>query len=196
VSALLYGLDYLIAALRGGFLAFALAVALFCVLDWMVRTRRLNPFGAVAGVLRTTIRPLIAPVERRIMRSGVHPAAAPWWTLVFVVLAGIVVLTLLDFVREQVAIAATILNGGASGLFRLALLWTFGLLQLALIVRVLISWVRPSLLAWYVRWSYALTEWMLHPLRGIIPLVMHVDITPIVAYFLLELVQGFLMRLI
>jgi len=47
-----------------------------------------------------------------------------------------------------------------------------------------------------VRWSYALTEWMLHPLRGIIPLVMHVDITPIVAYFLLELVQGFLMRLI
>lgn len=196
MSALLYGLDFLIAALRGAFLAFAAAVALYCLLDWMVRTRRINPFGAFAGFLRSNIRPFMAPVERRIMRTGVHPAAAPWWTLVFVALAGIVVLSLLGFVREQVAIAVTMLNGGASGIYRLALLWTFGLLQFALIVRVLLSWVRPSPFAWYVRWSYALTEWMLHPLRGIIPLVMRVDITPIVAYFLLALVESFLMRLI
>ncbi len=196
MSALLYGLDFLIAALRGAFLAFAAAVALYCVLDWMVRTRRINPFGAFAGFLRSNIRPFMAPVERRIMRTGVHPSAAPWWTLVFVALAGIVALSLLGFVREQVAIAATMLNGGASGVYRLALLWTIGLLQLALIVRVLLSWVRPSPFAWYVRWSYALTEWMLHPLRGIIPLVMRVDITPIVAYFLLGLVESFLMRLI
>lgn len=196
MSALLFGLDYFIAALRGVFIAFATAVALFAVLDWMVRTRRINPFGAFAGFLRTNIRPFIAPVERRIMRSGVHPAAAPWWTLVFVALAGIVALSLLDFVREQIAIAVTLLNGNASGAYRLALLWTFGLLQLALIVRVLLSWVRPSPFAWYVRWSYTLTEWMLHPLRGIIPLVMRVDITPIVAYFLLGLVESFLMRLI
>jgi uncharacterized protein YggT (Ycf19 family) len=35
---------------------------------------------------------------------------------------------------------------------------------------------------------------MLHPLRGFIPLVMRVDITPIVAYVLLGLVQGFLLQ--
>jgi YggT family protein len=195
VSALLFGLDYLIAALRGGFLAFALAVALFCVLDWMVRTRRLNPFGAFAGFLRANIRPFIAPVERRLVRSGGNPAMAPWWTLVVVVLAGIIVLEVLDFVRSQVAIAAGMLGLGLVGVYRVAVSWTFEVLRFALIVRVIISWVRPSPFAWYVRSSYALTEWMLHPLRGFIPLVMMVDITPIVAYLLLGLVQGFLLRL-
>lgn len=195
MSALLFGLDYLIAALRGGFLAFALAVALFCVLDWMVRTRRLNPFGAFAGFLRTTIRPFIAPVERRLLRSGGNPVMAPWWTLVVVVLAGIIVLEVLDFVRDQVAVAAGMVGLGLAGVYRIAVSWTFEVLRFALIVRVVVSWVRPSPFAWYVRWSYALTEWMLHPLRGFIPLVMRVDITPIVAYVLLGLVQGFLLQL-
>lgn len=195
MSALLFGLDNLIAALRGGFFGFALAVALFCVLDWMVRTRRLNPFGAFAGFLRTNIRPFIAPVERRLLRSGGNPAMAPWWTLVVVVLAGIIAIEVLEFVRDQVAIAAGMLGFGLAGAYRLAVSWTFEVLRFALIVRVIISWVRPSPFAWYVRWSYALTEWMLHPLRGFIPLVMMVDITPIVAYLLLGLVQGFLMRL-
>lgn len=196
VNALLDGLDYLINALRGGFLAFALAVLIFCVLDWMVRTRRINPFGAFAGVLRTNIRPFIAPVERRLVRAGGHAAAAPWWTLVVVVLAGIVALELLGFLREQVAIAAGMLNGGLAGLYRLVVSWTFSLLRVAIIVRVIVSWIRPAPFAWYVRWSYALTEWMLHPLRGFIPLVMSIDITPFVAYLLLDLVQGFLVRIV
>ncbi|MBA4071463.1 MAG: hypothetical protein C0497_06445 [Gemmatimonas sp.] len=195
MSALLFGLDNLITALRGVFFGFALAAALFCALDWMVRTRRLNPFGAFAGFLRTNIRPFIAPVERRILRSGGNPVMAPWWTLVVVVLAGIVVLEVLDFVRDQVAIAAGMLGLGLAGVYRLSVSWTFEVLRFALIVRVIVSWVHPSPFTWYVRWSYALTEWMLHPLRGFIPLVMMVDITPIVAYLLLGLVQGFLLRL-
>ncbi len=196
MSAFLYGLDYFIAALRGGFFAFALVVAIFCVLDWMVRTRRINPFGAFAGFLRTTIRPFIAPVERRLLRAGGNPQDAPWWTLVVVVVAGVILLSLLDFVREQVAIAAVILSDGSAGLYRLVISWTFGVLRLALIVRVLLSWVRPSPFAWYVRWSTALTEWFLRPLRRIIPLFGMVDLSPLIAYFLLGVVQGFLERLV
>lgn len=195
MSALLFGLDNLIAALRGAFFGFALAAAVVCVLDWLVRTRRLNPFGAFAGFLRTNIRPFMAPVERRLLRSGGNPAMAPWWTLVAVVLGGIIVLEVLDFVRDQVAIAAGMLTVGLAGVYRLAVSWTFEVLRFALIVRVIVSWVRASPFAWYVRWSYALTEWMLHPLRGFIPLVMMVDITPIVAYLLLGLAQGFLLGL-
>ncbi len=195
MSALLYGLDYVISALRGGFFAFAVVVAIFCVLDWMVRVRRLNPHGAFARFLRSNIRPFIAPVERRLLRAGGNPAAAPWWTLVVVVLAGIMLLSLLDFVREQAAIAAAMMNGGVSGMYQLAISWTFAVLRMALIVRVLLSWVRPSPFAWYVRAAYALTEWYLRPLRGIIPLVGMIDITPLIAYILLGVVQGFLSRL-
>lgn len=183
----LFVLDWLIAALRGGLLAFAVVVAILCVLDWLVRTRRINPFGRFAAFVRGAIRPFTAAVERRILRAGGNPVAAPWWTLVAVALGSIVLLSLLDFVREQVALAA--------GYYRLLVSWTFGVLKLALIVRVLLSWMRPPPFAWYVRWSYALTEWFLRPLRGIIPLVGMVDITPLIAYFALGIVQGFLVRL-
>jgi YggT family protein len=195
VRALLYGLDYLIAALRGGFLALAVAVAIYCVLDWMVRARRINPFGAFAAFLRTNIRPFLAPIERKVVRSGGNPAAAPWWTLVVIVVLGIIVLEVLGFARIQLALAAGMLTAGPRGVLRLAIAWAFEVLRFALIVRVIVSWVRPSPFAWYVRWSYALTEWMLHPLRGFIPLVFMVDVTPIVAYLLLGIVEGFLVRL-
>jgi YggT family protein len=196
VSALLYGLDVFINALRGGFLAVAVVVALICLLDWLVRIRRINPFGPIAGFLRSSIRPFMSPVERRVVRAGGNPASAPWWTLVVVVLAGIIALELLAFVRDQAAIAAGMLSGGLRGALRLGISWAFELLRFAIIVRVIVSWVHPSPFTWYVRWSYTLTEWMLHPLRGFIPLVLMIDITPIVAYFLLGIVQGFLMRLV
>ncbi len=195
MGALIYGLDSLAYALRGGFFAFALVVAIFCVLDWMVRTRRLNPFGGVAGFLRSTIRPFIVPVERRIVRSGGNPQSAPWWTLVAVVLAGIILLSLLDFVREQVVLAATLVASGPAGVYRLVVSWVFAVLRLAVIVRVLLSWIPHAPLAWYVRWSYRLTEWFLRPLRGLVPLMGMIDVTPIIAYFLLGIVQSFLMRL-
>ena len=195
MSAILYGFDYITAALRGGLFAFAVVVGIFCTLDWMVRTRRLNPFGPVARFLRSTIRPLIVPVERRILRSGGNPQNAPWWTLAGVILGGIILLSLLDFVRDQIIFASALLSSGPAGLYKLVVSWAFAVLRLALIVRVLLSWMHPSPFAWYVRWSYALTEWFLRPMRGIIPLIGMIDITPILAYFLLGLVQTFLVRL-
>ena len=196
MSALLAGFDFIIVALRGVFFAIALAVLTLCVLDWMVRTRRLNPLGALAGFLRTRLHPFIAPVESKLIRSGGNPAVAPWWTLLFVVLSAIIILELLAFARDQLAFAAGMLAGGLRGTVRLVVEWTFELLRFALIVRVLASWIRTAPFAWYVRWSYTLTEWILHPLRGVIPLVMTVDITPVVAYLLLGVVQDFLVRLL
>ena len=42
----------------------------------------------------------------------------------------------------------------------------------------------------WVRWSFVLTEPILRPLRKIIPPLGMIDITPIVAYFLLRLLQS------
>lgn len=196
MSAILSGFDHSTAALRGGLFAFAVVVGIFCALDWMVRTRRLNPFGPVARFLRSTIRPLIVPVERRILRAGGNPQNAPWWALAGVILGGIILLSLLGFIRDQLIFASALLSSGPAGLYKLVVSWVFAVLRLALIVRVLLSWVHPSPFAWYVRWSYVLTEWFLRPMRGIIPLIGMIDITPILAYFLIGLVQTFLVRLV
>jgi YggT family protein len=103
------------------------------------------------------------------------------------VIAAMLVLAALDMIAGLLrqAVMATTLGGGE--LLRLAVHWTFGFLTFALLVRVVASWV-PSLGASrWLRWSYGATEWMLRPLRGLIPSIGVIDITPIVAYFALQL---------
>ncbi|MFP5354025.1 MAG: hypothetical protein ACLGIK_02570, partial [Gemmatimonadota bacterium] len=89
--------------LGAGFLALGAVLAVICAVDWLVRTRRLNPFGGVARFFRQSVEPLMAPVERQIVRAGGVPTSAPWWALGAAVVGGIVFLSLFDFVRSQVA---------------------------------------------------------------------------------------------
>jgi YggT family protein len=63
-------------------------------------------------------------------------------------------------------------------------------LRIALIVRVISTWFQISPYSKWIRWSYVLTEWFLAPLRRIVPTLGPVDITPIVAFLLLSLIQG------
>ena len=74
---------------------------------------------------------------------------------------------------------------------RLIIQWIFGILQIALFARVIASWIRTSASSWWVRWSYTLTEPLLRPLRRFIPPVGGMlDLTPLVAYFILTLLSG------
>jgi len=59
----------------------------------------------------------------------------------------------------------------------------------ALLVRVLSSWIRVSPHSRWLRWAFVLTEPILSPLRRIVPTIGMIDITPIVAYFVLRLLQ-------
>ena len=164
-------------------------VAVVCVLDWLVRTRRINPFNPVARFMRSTVDPLMMPIERRIVRAGGMPTAAPWWTLVFVVVFTIVFISLLDFLRGQFLMIAVSSRGGAAGIFVLLVRWTFGILRLALIVRIISSWFGMSPYSPWIRWSYQLTEPILAPLRRVVPTLGVIDITPIIAWFLLSMLQ-------
>ena len=188
--------DATLAVLRVGLFVVAAALAALCSVDWLVRTRRLSPFGPVARFMRSAMDPLIKPIERRVVRAGGLPSNAPWWALGTVVLAGIALLWLLGFVRSQLAFLVYSLSSGPGAIYRLLITWVFTVLQIALIVRVILTWIpiRPG--AWYSRWSYTLTEPMLRPLRKFIPLIGMMDITPIVAWFVLGLLQGFFVRLV
>lgn len=191
---ILGAIDSALAVLRGGFFAVAAVLAVVCGVDWLVRSRRLDPFGPVARFMRANVHPLIAPVERRVVRAGGLPSSAPWWALVFVVLVGIVLISLLEFLRSQLSSALFAIGSGPAGIYRLLVSWTFRILQLALIVRVILSWVHARPGRWYVRWSWRLTEWFLRPLRQMIPPFGMVDITPLIAWFLLGLMEGLLLR--
>lgn len=167
----------------------AVAVALVALVDWLVRTRKINPFGPIPRFVRRFVDPLLAPVERRLVRSGRQPSAAPLWALVVVVVGGILLVTVLNYLGSLFGeVAFGVSSPARFGAMLLS--WTLALLRIALIVRVVSTWIQISPYSPWVRWSYVLTEWMLAPLRRIIPELGPVDITPIVAYFLLVLLAS------
>jgi YggT family protein len=182
--------------LRPALFGAAGVATVFCAIDWLVRTRRIRPFSPMARFARNTIDPLLRPVERSVVRAGGQPASAPLWTLVFVVVGGIVVLSVLGFIRDQLLMASAMSASGPSGVLRLLIRWTFSVLKLALIVRVVCAWFGVSPFSRWVRWAFVVSDPMLAPLRRIVPPLGMVDITPIVAYLLLSLVQGGLTALL
>ncbi|HEX6314730.1 MAG TPA: YggT family protein [Gemmatimonadaceae bacterium] len=168
----------------------ALIMATIAVLDWMVRTRRINPFGPVARFFRQRIDPLLEPVERRVVRAGGLPASAPLWALGGIVITGIVLLAIFDFLGGLIADVMIGVTSGPRGLVRLLIVWTFTLLRIAILVRVIASWLPISPYSRWIRWSFTLSEPMLRPLRRIIPPIRSIDITPIVAFFGLGLIEA------
>jgi YggT family protein len=196
METFLFVLGAAIQVLRTALLSVALVLGVICILDWAVRTRKISPFNAVARFCRSTIDPFIAPIERKVVRAGGTPASAPLWALAAVVIGGILLLTLLDVIRLEIARSIIASQGGSAGIFTLLVSWTFTILKLALIVRVISSWLPISPYSAWLRWSYALSEPVLAPLRRIVPNLGGLDITPILAYFLLNFIESLLFRLV
>lgn len=190
------GLDLVGALLRTALLGVGVIVGALAALSYAVRTRRLNPFSPVSRFVRGSVDPLFAPVERRVVRAGGRPATAPWWGLGAVVIGGLLLISLLGFIRGQIATAIVLASRGGSGIVALLVSWTFGILQLALMVRVISSWFPGAQFSWWARWSFGATEWILRPLRQIIPTLGMIDVTPIVAYFALSLLESGVMGLL
>jgi YggT family protein len=168
----------------------AAALAVVFAVDWLVRTRRISPFNPVARFFRTSVDPLLAPIERRVVRAGGMPTSAPWWALVAVVVGGILLIYLLSFVGDLLGGLATAAQTGPRAVGVLLVSLTFGVLQIALLVRVVSSWFQMSPYSRWIHWSFRLTEPILAPLRRVIPPLGMIDISPIVAYFLLRILAN------
>lgn len=190
MTATIAVIDNATAILRIAFLVLAILLGTVCLVDWMVRTRRIGPFTRVARFARGQIDPLLAPVERRVIAAGGLPSSAPLWALGAAVVAGIVVLSFLAFARNQVILATLMYQRGPRGLVAYVVSWGFQLVQIALLVRVITSWIRVSPYSRWVRWSYTLTEPVLRPLRRRVPTIGMIDITPILAYLILAILKG------
>ena len=149
-----------VSLVRSAVLGIAVVAALFCALDWAVRTRRVSPFSAAARFSRRYLDPLMRPIERMLLRSGGSPTAAPWWMLAAVIVGGLVLLQVIEVAGglvAEVGFAAT----HPTVLPMLLLSWAISLLTRALLVRVFSSWFSISPYSPWIRWSYVLTDWML-----------------------------------
>src|SRR5438132_4989083 len=101
----------------GVFSLFVLS-ALVALASWLVRTRRLSPFGPVGRALRGATEPVLRPVERRLVRLGGNPVHAGWWLVVVVAAGGVLLLSLLDWFIHTVGSVVRAVANGPGGVVR------------------------------------------------------------------------------
>jgi YggT family protein len=162
--------------------------ALAALAAMVVQRRLLNPFGRPARTLRDLTDPVIKPIERRVLRAGGNPQSAPLWLIGGALLAGILAVTAADWLAREAETVRLAAQMGGRSLLYLLVEWTLNLLMLALIVRVLGSWVGVGPYNKWMRPFYVLTEWFLAPLRRVLPAVGPMDFSPLVAWLILEYV--------
>jgi YggT family protein len=69
-------------------------------------------------------------------------------------------------------------------------MWLFALLKIAIMARVISSWVGGSRYSKWWRWAFTITDPFMEPLRRVLPTFGPIDVSPIVAYFGVVLLQG------
>ena len=70
----------------------------------------------------------------------------------------------------------------------------FFVLQVAILLDVLFSWVRPDPYNPFVRLVGQVAGIVLYPLRRVVPPFGGLDITPIIALFLLQIAESIILR--
>jgi YggT family protein len=174
------------------FLAYAVAVA---ATHWAVQRRHLQPFGAWPRFVRRASDPVLAPIERRLVRMGKNPQDAPLWLLGLVILAGLLLLALVGWLIDTAWRLGRLGSLGPEAWVLTLVGWIFGLLMIALIVRVVSTWFGISPYARWMRPVVFLTEWLLAPIRRRMPPLGMLDLSPLVAYFALVLLRFFVTRI-
>jgi YggT family protein len=182
-------IDSAINVLRIALLVVGGVVLVIAVVDWAVRTRQINPFSPVARFCRRVIDPMLAPVETRVVRAGGLPAQAPWWALGAVLVLGVLLIVLLQWIRSTALTFSFAATQGGMGIAALLLGWIFELLKIALILRVVVSWIGMRY-SWWARAAYSLTDWIVKPIARVLPPFGMIDFSPLVAYFVIYLIQS------
>ncbi|MBL0937532.1 MAG: YggT family protein [Gemmatimonadaceae bacterium] len=190
IGLIVGAIDTLLLFLRPLVFVVGAVAAAGAITSWAVRTRRLSPFSPIARFVRENVDPwLVAPMERRLLRAGGTPTSAPWWALAAVILGGLLLISTVQFIRNELVMLFMASQSGSS-LVAVLIRWTFSILRIALFARVISSWVGGGPYSKWWRWSYQLTEWFLAPLRSVIPTIGMIDISVLVAYFGLGILES------
>ena len=172
------------------------ASVLVALASWLVRTRRISPFGALGRALRTASDPLIRPVETRLVRAGGNPVHAGWWLVVAVAVAGVLLMTLWNWLVDTAYAVTAAFAAGPRAAMALAIVVAYRIIVAALVVRVLAGWFGYFRYARWLRPAYALTDWLVEPIRRVLPPAGGLDWSPLAAWLVLWVLKRVLLTII
>jgi len=172
-------------------IAVIVGVVVLVLLRLIANQADLNPFSWSSLTLRRLTDPLIGPVRRALVGLGVDPKYAPLVTILIAILLGWVSLQIVSGMANTIAGVLTSL--GRYAVVPIIGYVLYGLLSfysLLIFMRIVFSYVMVSYSNRMMRFLVNATEPMLGPLRRIVPPVGAFDISPIVAFIIVWLLQA------
>lgn len=195
-DSLAHGMWLVLNAARSLVGAAFLASLLVALTHWLVREQKLQPFGAWPRFVRGWSDPLLRPIEQRLAKAGGNPQHAPWWLAGLVVVGGLVAIELLRMVFGFVMQLTTATEVGAASAAAVLVDAAIRVLMAALLIRVIGSWFGLGRYHRWIRWTYAITDWLVEPVRRALPPFGMLDLSPMVAYLLLMLARMVMFRVL
>ncbi|HTY06113.1 MAG TPA: YggT family protein [Gemmatimonadales bacterium] len=163
---------------------------------WLVRTRRVSPFSGLGRLLRRASDPVLVPVETRVVRLGGSPTHAGWWLVVGTAVGGLLLIALTRTVIDVLGEIRYAAQGGIVEILRFLVGAAYDVLLIALIVRVVGSWFGAFRYARWARPAYVLTDWLVEPIRKVLPPFGALDWSPLVAWLVLYALRAFLVSVV
>jgi YggT family protein len=179
--------------MTAGLIMVTVAAILLILLRSLFKYLDRNPFTWPARTVGRATDPVINSVRRMLIGFRIEPRVAPFVAVVLIIVFGYLIFMF----------AENILNTVAGILYALSRQWTgapvaiigyvlfgfLGLYTLLIFLRILFSYLTTGYGNRWVRFMFRSTEPLLAPLRRLIPTVGMFDVSPIVAFIILYLLQ-------
>lgn len=163
---------------------------------WAVRRGALPPFGAWPRAVRRLSDPVLRPVERGLVRRGRNPQDAPLWLLGIALVGGLLLITGTRWVTGLVLTLVRLSSAPPRVWLAVGVQWAFGLVMVALVVRVVTSWFGVGRYSRPMRVVYGATDWIVQPIQRRLPPLGMIDLSPLLAYLALALLRALVLGLL
>lgn len=176
-----------------GFIAFiAICVIFLMILRLIYNFTDPNPFGAVGRFgysLKKFTERIVYPSAGILRQMRINTKYAPLVTIIGVIIIGFFILQLFHTIFFTIdGIAANLVGGSVIKIIGFLLYGLLGLLSLAIVVRIILSWIMPLTNPAFA-FLRKMTDPILEPFRRIIPPLGAIDISPIVVLLLIGFLQ-------
>ena len=171
-------------------IAFILGVVILMLLRLIANLMDINPFSWSARTIRRLTDSPVDPIRRVLSGFRVDPKYAPLVAILLSIILGWFALQLVTSITNTIAgILLSVREQAFSATVGYVLYGLVGFYILLLFIRIIFSWGTVSYRNRVMRFLVNVTDPLLLPLRRIVPPLGMFDISPIVAFIILWLVQ-------
>ena len=176
-------------------IAVIVGVILVILIRLLANAANPNPFGRTWLTIRRLTDPLILPVRRALLGFRVDPKYAPLVTILVTILLGWFLLQLVSSLSNTVAgVLLSIQRQAGVAMLGYVIYGLLSFYSLLIFLRIAFSWISSGYANRLTRFLIQATEPLLAPLRRMVPLVGAFDISPIVAFMIVWVLQAAVAR--